>query len=106
FVMRMFDASAGRFNAGTLAVVPPATVPAPDPPKGICPDDSHHIGIDVLNTCDFLDTDTFVTLAMAASPRYRGMIDWRRPVSYARTTFAQSLSAGGVAYSGFSLVTS
>jgi hypothetical protein len=99
FVMRMYDAPTGRFNAGTV----PAGTPAG---AGIVLDTGHQIGSDVLNIYEFLDADTFVTLALAASPRYRSVIDWRRPVQHARTTFAQTVSAGGRSYSGFSLVTS
>lgn len=99
FVMRMYDAPTGRFNAGTA---PFGSSNGP----GVLLDPSHRIGNDVLNIYAFLDADTFVTLALAAAPRYRSQIDWRRPVQHARATFAQSVSAGGQTYSGYSLVTS
>lgn len=64
FVMRMFDATNGRFNAGT---VPVGTGPGP----GVTPDPATTRGNDVINTFDFLDSNTFTTLALAESQRYR-----------------------------------
>ena len=79
--MLMFDSSAGRFNAGT---VPAGTKAC----AGICPYGLRR-GNDVINTCDFIDTDTFTTLAMSTSTRYRSKIDWKRPVRYLPCKFAQ-----------------
>lgn len=97
FVMQMFDTTNGRFNAGT---VPVGTPPSP----GICPTGPQK-GSDIINVCDFLDSDTFTTLAMAGSTRYRAQIDWRRPIQYVLNTFAQqNISAGGKTYQGFNIV--
>jgi hypothetical protein len=96
FVMQMFDQSAGRFHAGT---VPQGTAPAP----GICPDGPAR-GKDVINTCDFLDANSFPILAMAAAPRYRNQIDWRRPAQFVVDTFAQTVHAAGREFSGFDIV--
>jgi len=96
FVMQMFDAAKGRFNVGT---VPAGTAPGP----GVCPNGAQQ-GIDVIDTCDFLDADTFATLAMAGASRYSNQIDWRRPVQYVLNNFAQSVTAGGRTYNGFDIV--
>jgi hypothetical protein len=96
FVMQMFDSTNGRFNAGT---VPSGTVASP----GICPTGAQK-GTDVINTCDFLDADTFTTLAMAAAPRYSAQIDWRIPVRYALNNFPQTITAAGHTFNGFDLV--
>jgi len=96
FVMQMFDPIAGRFNVGT---VPTGTLPGP----GICAN-GLQLGNDVINTCDFLDSDTFTTLGMASSPRYRNMIDWRQPISFALNTFGVTVTVGGQSYSGFNIV--
>lgn len=96
FVMRMFDSTNGRFNVGT---VPPGTTPAP----GICPTGPQK-GNDVINVCDFLDSNTFTTLALAGSPRYQNQIDWRRPVQYVLNNFAQTITAGGTTFQGFDIV--
>src|SRR5208337_1557987 len=63
FVMQMFDASAGRFDAGT---VPAGTPSGP----GIDPSGPQK-GNDVINVFDFLDAQTFTTLALAGLPRYQ-----------------------------------
>lgn len=99
FVMRMFDAASGRFLAGTVPVGTPS-----DPQHGACPDTSRQLGSDIANVCDFLDADTFVVLALAGSAQYQPAIDWRRPVQYARTVFARTVSAGGQTFAGFSLI--
>jgi hypothetical protein len=100
FVMQMFDSGNGRFNAGTVRVGT-----APNPSVGICPTGSQQ-GSDVINVCDFLDADTFTTLAMAGTLRYRLQIDWNRPVQYAADTFAQTVTAGGTTFHGFDVVKS
>lgn len=97
FVMQMFDAANGRFNVGT---VPVGTTASP----GICPNGAQK-GNDVINTCDFIDSDTFTTLALAAAPRYSKQIDWRIPVRYALNHFAQTVTAAGQSFSGFNIVT-
>jgi len=101
FVMRMFESGSGHFYAGTVVLGSP-----PDPPAGNCQVPYISMGNDVVNTCDFLDANTFATLALASAPRYRHMIDWRRPVQYALTNFPQSVSAAGQTFNGFDIVTS
>lgn len=96
FVMEMFDPALGRFYAGT---VPFGTSPGP----GIDPTGPQRGG-DVINVFDFLDANTFTTLALAAAPRYRNQIDWRRPVRFVLGRFAQLISAGGREFRGFNLV--
>lgn len=97
FVMQMFDGANGRFNAGTVPVGTP-------PSAGICPTGTQK-GNDIINVCDFLDSDTFTTLAMAGSARYNAQIDWRRPIQYVLSTFAQqNITAGGNTYQGFNIV--
>lgn len=109
FVMAMYDVTNGRFNNGTDPVGTQASQP------GLCPTGTTK-GNDIINTnsspdCDFLDADTFTTLAMAGSPRYfqyplpgGGFMDWRVPVQYALSTFAQSIIAGSQTYQGFNIV--
>ncbi|HEX8354424.1 MAG TPA: VCBS repeat-containing protein [Pyrinomonadaceae bacterium] len=97
FVMRMFDETNGRFNAGT---VPPGTAAGP----GVSPDPTTLRGDDVINTADFLDANTLTTLALAPAPRYRNQINWRRPAQYVRGHFARTVSAGGQGFSGFNIV--
>jgi hypothetical protein len=98
FVMRMFDPIKGRFNLGTV----PTNSPPPPGPQ-YCPGPAH--GSDTLNVCDFLDANTFPTLAMAATPRYQNQIDWHQPVEYVLNNFLQtSITAGGTTFEGFDLV--
>jgi len=99
FVMAMFGPASGRFYAGTVA----AGIP-PNPPAGICEDPFTQKGNDVINTCDFLDANSFATLPMAGSSRYEGQIDWTRPAKHMLGTFAQTVTAGGQAYQGFDIV--
>lgn len=96
FVMQMFDPAGGRFYAGT---VPVGTPPRP----GICPDGPQK-GNDIINTCDFLDSNTFTTLALAAAPRYRNQIDWRRPTQFVLEHFADCITVDSQAFCGFNLV--
>lgn len=96
FVMQMFEPSAGRFYAGT---VPPSVPRSP----GISPNGPAK-GNDVVNTFDFEDAGTFVTLALAGSPLYRNAIDWHRPIEWILNNFAQSVTAAGQQYEGFDLV--
>jgi hypothetical protein len=98
FVMQMFDPTNGRFNVGT---VPAGTTPAP----GICPMGPQK-GNDVINVCDFLDSNTFTTLALAGSPRYQGQIDWRQPIQFVLSNFAQTVTATGLPFQGFDIVSS
>lgn len=86
FVMELFDSGTGCFFAGT---VPSGTSPRP----GIDPNGPRR-GDDVINTFGFLDANTFTTLALAAAPRYRDRIDWRRPVQCVLDNFAQTVTVG------------
>jgi uncharacterized protein (TIGR03437 family) len=95
FVLQMFDGTNGRFNAGTT---PPGTTG-----PGICLTGSQK-GNDVINTCDFLDSNTFTTLALAGVPRYQNEIDWRRPIQYVLSNFAQTITVGGQTFNGFDIV--
>jgi chitobiase/beta-hexosaminidase-like protein/VCBS repeat protein len=97
FVLALFDPAAGRFYAGTV----PRGIP---PSPGISPDGPQR-GDDVINTYDFLDAETFTTLPLAPSPRYRNSIDWRRPVQWMVDHFSVSVTAQGQQYHGFNLVT-
>jgi hypothetical protein len=96
FVMQMFDSTQGSFNAGT---VPVGTTSG----SGICPDGALK-GSDIINTCEFLDSNTFTTLAMAGAPRYASQIDWRKPIQFVLDNFAQTVTAAGLTYQGFDIV--
>ena len=96
FVMSMFDSANGRFNAGTVPVGTASSF-------GITPNGSAK-GNDIVNTFDFLDANTFTTMALAPTPRYFGQIDWHRPIQYALSNFGQSVTAGGQQFSGFNLI--
>ena len=88
----------GRFNAGT---VPPGTTGA-----GYCPNGPRR-GNDIINTCDFLDSNTFTTLAMVTAPRYQNQIDWHQPIQYVLDPvnhFAQTVTAAGQTFQGFDIV--
>jgi hypothetical protein len=108
FVMQMFDLTNGRFNTGTVQV---GAAPGP----GVCPTGVQK-GNDIINAlgpdCDFLDSDTFTTLAMAAAPRYfnyqlpnGNAMNWTVPVQYALNTFAQTITVGSQTFQGFDIVT-
>jgi hypothetical protein len=104
FVMEMFDPISGRFYAGTVTVDPPSP---PNPIRGNCQTTPPlRRGNDIINICDFLDSNTFTILPLAASPQYHSQIDWRRPLQFVLDHFAQTVTAGGRTYSGFDLVTS
>ncbi len=98
FVMELYDPVSGCFQAGT---VPPGTPPS----AGIKPEGLRR-GDDVVNTFRFLDANTFVTLAMAESSRYRTRIDWRRPALCSLEHFAVSVEADNEPFAGFNLVES
>jgi hypothetical protein len=108
FVMAMYEPSKGRFNTGTVTA-------GTKPSVGVCPAGATK-GNDTINAesdgsfnCDFIDADTFTTLAMAGSPRYSKLpngeiMDWNLPVHYALSTFAQEITTGGQTFSGFDIV--
>ena len=96
FVMQMFDTSTGHFFAGTV----PSTQQAG---PGASPNGNKK-GSDVINTFDFLDTQTFTTLTMASAPRYRNQIDWRLPVHWMVDHFGRSVTASNLTFQGFDLI--
>jgi hypothetical protein len=77
FVMQMYSNTTGGFNLGTLnqTQMPPAGSP------GACPDRTHTKDNDILNTCPFLDANTFSILALGGSTRYAGL-DWDTATQY------------------------
>lgn len=110
FVMAMYDSRSGHFYNGTDAVGTTRSQP------GLCPYGAQQ-GNDIINTnafpdCDFLDSNTFTTLAMAGSPQYftykfpnGSTMDWRAPIQYVLNTFAQTnIAGGGLQYQGFDIV--
>jgi len=101
FVMQMFDPAAGRFYVGTVTAAPPSTE---CPARGTCQSPLMQKGNDIINTCDFLDSNSFAALPMAASSQYSNQIDWRRPVQYLLNNFAQTITAGGRTYHGYNIV--
>jgi hypothetical protein len=103
FVMQMFDPAIGRFYVGTVPAVPSLSA---CPARGICQSPPIQKGNDVINVCDFLDSNSFTALPMAASSQYGNQIDWRRPVQYLLNTFAQTITAGGHTYHGYNIVSS
>jgi hypothetical protein len=113
FVMAMYDPQDGHFYNGTD---PASILNTPKPyDTGVCPygtqDGNDIININSSPDCDFLDSNTFTTLAMAASPQYSnyplpvgGTMDWRRPIQYVLNTFPSAVSAGGLQYQGFDII--
>jgi hypothetical protein len=96
FVMAMYDSADGRFYNGT---VPAGTAPGP----GVCPTGPQK-GDDVISVCDFLDSNTFTTLAMAGSVAYQNSIDWTRPINYVATVYPQTISANGLTFQGVDII--
>ncbi|MBV8282718.1 MAG: hypothetical protein JO347_11765, partial [Candidatus Eremiobacteraeota bacterium] len=102
FVMQMFDSVKGRFWAGTVNPV----ISGP----GFCPDlSTAKPNGDVINKCDFLDSNSFTALALAGSQTYSGQIDWTRPLLYVLNLsgsdrFEQEVAAAATSFSGFDLV--
>jgi hypothetical protein len=99
FVVQMFDSTSGHFFTGTVAVGSP-----PDPSAGNCQTPYMSKGNDVINTCDFLDSNTFTTLAMAGSAAYQSSIDWTRPISYVTNVYPQTISANGLTFQGVDII--
>jgi hypothetical protein len=109
FVMAMYDSQSGHFYNGTDPVGATRSQP------GLCPYGATQ-GNDIINIntypdCDFLDSNTFTTLAMAGSPQYfnyqfpdGSTMDWRQPIQYALNTFPSTVTADGVQYQGFDIV--
>lgn len=94
FVMSMFDPATGCFNAGT--------VPIGSSGLGILTNGVVK-GTEVINIYSFLDSNTFTVLPMAESPRYRSMIDWRRPVQCIVDHFSKQVTVAGTTYQGMSI---
>jgi len=93
FVIAMYDSPDKRFYAGTVY-----SSDSSDP----C-GHSFQKGKDIINTCDYLDSDSFALLPMAASAKYRSQADWNAVWSYVLQTFAQSISADGYDFQGLTL---
>ena len=102
FVMKMFDPATGHFHVGTVP-----TGNGTNLNQGILPDSSTTLGNDVINKFDFLDTNTFATLAMAGAPRY-ATTNWRLPLQYVINNFSRPVTtnSGAFSFNGFSLVKS
>jgi len=106
FVVKMFDAVNGRFYAGTLN-----NSSVGNAGLGVCPDLSLAAGNDVVNSCDFLASNSLSVLAMAAFQRYSGQLNWSRPLQYTLTCplpnsticFAQTITTDGAIFQGFDL---
>jgi len=96
FVMAMYDPANGRFNAGTVPTKTPATA-------GIDPSGPQR-GTEVVNVADFLDSNSFTTLALASAARYRNQINWRKPLKYIINHFAETITADGATFQGFDIV--
>ena len=96
FVTLMYDSADGRFNAGSVPVGTP-------PSAGVCPYGPQK-GNDVINICDFVDSNTFTTLALAATQRYSNQINWQLPINYVWTVFPQSVMVDGLTFSGLDRV--
>jgi type IV secretory pathway VirB2 component (pilin) len=92
FVMRLFDADAGRFHAGT---VPSGTGPS----FGVAPG-GLRAGNDIINTYESPEANTIAVLAIAGAGRYRGLIDWRRPLQWL-VGGSITVPASGTSFSGF-----
>src|SRR5262252_5085473 len=112
--MQMFDEVNGRFNNGTDPTSILNSTGTYD--AGVCPFGATK-GNDIINInsspdCDFLDANTFTTLAMAGSAQYfqykfpdSTTMDWRRPVQYVLNTFVQkNIVAASLFYQGFDIV--
>lgn len=96
FVMQMYDKTTGHFFAGTV----PA---AQGVGAGINPSGPSNDG-DVINTFDFLDAQTFTTLAMASAARYQSQIDWHAPLMWTMNHFQSSVTAAGMSFQGYDLI--
>jgi hypothetical protein len=111
FVVAMYDPGDpnnprdGHFHTGTLFDPPGPEGPPVGP--GLEPQGPPH-GTDVINAALVLDSNTFTTLPLAVSPRYRNAIDWREPVRFVVDTFGQQISATTagqtVNYTGYNIV--
>jgi hypothetical protein len=100
FVMRMYNSTSGGFNLGTINM----TQMPPPGQAGVCPDDTHIKDNDILNTCPFLDANTFAIFALGGSTRYAGTM-WDTAMKYVLNGgFAQQVMAAGQTFDGFDLV--
>lgn len=96
FVLTMFDVETGGFYAGT--------VPAESQPgAGIEAAPKSKKGNDVINKYRFIDANIFPVLALAEAPRYRKVIDWRRPIRLVAERFTRDIKVGDEEFSGFGI---
>lgn len=97
FVMAMYDSGTGCFFGGSVPAGTPVSA-------GVSPTGAPR-GNEVINTFLFLDSNTFTTLELAPTLRYRTQIDWRQPVNCVLERFGRKVQAAGRSYSGFSIDT-
>jgi hypothetical protein len=94
----------GGFYVGTVTATD-----AMHPAAGNCPSTAPAVGNDVINVCEFIDSDTFTILPMAAATNFRS-IDWVAALqhvlnySVAGATYTQTVTTAGQTYQGFDLV--
>jgi uncharacterized protein (TIGR03437 family) len=101
FVCSLWDETLGSFDAGTLAMSQQALWGT----AGVSPEPARQLGDDVPNAFDFLDSDTFTTLALAGFNQCSSTFDWRRPIQHVLNTFLQpTLAVGNQTFQGFNLV--
>ena len=94
----------GGFYVGTVT-----TQDAKTPAAGHnCPQIVPPVGNDVVNTCEFIDSDTFTILPMAAAGF--NSIDWAATLQHVLSlsgsagAYSQTVTSAGQTYSGFDLV--
>ena len=105
FVCSLYDQNLGGFDAGTLSAGQKSVWGNQTPAQGVCPNAGRQSGDDIPNTCDFLDSDTFTTLALAGSSQCGATFDWRKPIEHVLSTFLQpSVTANGQTLQGFNIV--
>lgn len=94
FILRLYDAESGRFYPGTM-------IGGSDPIFGFIPN-GPRAGNDFINTYASVEANTVAVLALASAGRYRGAIDWRKPVQWWNAR-AVTVSANGTEFTGFGL---
>ena len=109
FVMAMYDSVNGRFYPGTTPVGGSLTSGCSAGPQK---------GNDVINVgpkgfCDFLDADSFTTLALSGSQQFgpysASSGQWQPALSYVQNltganTFTQTITANSLTFSGIDLI--
>ena len=107
FVKRMEIPDTGGFYVGTVTVA--AAADSGKYPGNCAVPASQAVGNDVLNLCEFLDSNTFTLLPMAASSRYSSL-NWTAALEHVLTyanagnTYTQQVTAAGHTLQGFDLV--